>query len=131
MAADPNPTISAELTAARIVLVPQIEGLGDFALTSVSAELKARLLEMRAARVQRDNFLVAALAARDAYIEALDVLEHDGYPALPTNVVLPNSLFAEMQEEQANLLAATKVVQVEMAAKLSIGLSAPVDKTAT
>lgn len=129
MADDPNPTVSGQLTAARAVLGPQTHGMRDLAATTVSSDLRAKILEVVTAREHRDALLVAALSARDAYIAALTALEVDGYPELPS-VQIANSLFAEMQEEQADLMAAIGVfVEVPRAASIIIGLGAPVAKT--
>jgi hypothetical protein len=129
MADDPNPTLSAQLLAARAVLAPQIRGMGDFENTSISVELKSKLEEVKSARVHRDVLLAAALSARDTYIVALSNLEADGYPALP-NVQVANSLLSEIKEEQDDLSAAIQVFVAEQAASMSIGLGAPVAKTA-
>ena len=120
MAADPNPTLSAELLAARAVLAPQLEGLADFERTSISPELAAKIEEVRGARAHRDALLQAALTARDSYIAALDALERDGYPALP-NVQVQGSLFSELQEEQSNLQSAVAVFMLEQTIAIDTG----------
>lgn len=128
MADDPNPTVSAQLAAAREVLAPQIRGMADLATTTISPDLRAKIQEIEAGRVRRDNLIVAAQTARDAYIAALTALEADGYPDLP-NTQVANSLFDELQEEQADLQAAASVfIVVPKATTLAIELGAPVAK---
>lgn len=120
MAADPNPTLTAELVAARAVLSPQEEGLAEFERMEVSSDLSAKLQEVHAARAHRDALLQAALRKKDEYVAALDDLEADGYPALP-NVMVPNSLLSELQEKEAFLKAAVAVFEQER----TIGIGAP------
>ena len=127
MAEDPNPALSAQLLAAREVLAPQIRGLGDLVVTSISGELAAKLRDVLTIRQRLDGLLASALQARDAYIAALNALEADGYPDLP-DVTMPTSIFSEMQEELSDLQAAVEIFQAEMAARMTIGLGAPVAK---
>jgi hypothetical protein len=128
MADDPNPGLSRELLAARARLAPQLRGLGDLVVTSISDELVAKIREVQTSRQRLDGLLASALQARDAYIAALNALEADGYPNLP-NVTIPNSIFSEMQEEQSDLQAAIKIFETEgMATSMSIGLGTPVAK---
>lgn len=127
MADDPNPVLSGQLTDARAVLRPQISGLDDLKRTTISDALRNKLQETEDARVRRDNLLAGALAARDAYIAALDALEADGYPALP-NVSVDDALLAEMTQEKSDLDAALKIFQHGIAATISIDLGEPVEK---
>jgi hypothetical protein len=127
MADDPNPPLSAALVAARAILGPQIRGLSDLAATSVSPELRAKLQEVLAARQHRDQLIIDAMAARDAYINALNELEGDGYPALP-HVGLLASLLKEIREENADLAAASAIFSDDIATTMTIGLSEPAAK---
>lgn len=110
MADDPNPTLSAELMAARAVLAPQIRGLADLLTTTTSGDLHARIVDVNAMRHHRDDLLVAALAARDAYIAALGALEADGYPALP-NVQIEPALLDEMRAEESDIESAVAIFE--------------------
>lgn len=128
MADDPNPALSAELLAARDVVEPQLRGLADLIVTTTSGALHDALVSVNAQRHHRDDLLKAALAARDAYIDALNVLEADGYPALP-NVQIEASLLAEMQAEESDIDAAVAIFEGQAAAMISVHLGEPVPKT--
>jgi hypothetical protein len=127
MADDPNPELSVRLAAARARLKPQIRGLADWAATSVSPELRARLLEVQAARQRRETLTGNAEAARDAYIAALTTLEADGPDPMPA-VSLQGLLSVELNEEEADLRAAKAVFGDTPAATGRISLSGPLPK---
>lgn len=125
MAADPNPALRAELTAARDVLAPQLRGLhflatvtGDGLQDSINAEI--------AARTHRDSLLQSALDHLDSTLAALTALEADGYPALPHASIVA-SQFEQLQEELRDLTTAAGVFD-EQASMMSVGLGAPADK---
>jgi hypothetical protein len=111
MADDPNPALTAELMAARTVLAPQLRGLSDLLAVTTSSELHRRLAVAFSSRNHRDDLLATALVARDAYMDALNALDADGYPALP-NINLTAELLAEVDREAANIGAAVAVFQI-------------------
>lgn len=121
MAEDPNPALSAELTAARAVLAPQLRGSTDFQGASISAELRTVMQTAHTDRARRDSLLQAALAARDAYIAALDALENDGYPELP-DVQIPGSLLSEIKEQQSDFTAAADMFEAAHATSINVTL---------
>lgn len=112
MADDPNPALRAELNAALAVLAPQIRGLSDLAKTSISVDLLTQVDDQITARVRRQEFIQAVLTGLDAVLGELEMLDGDGYPALPAAPVL-GSLFAELQEENSDLAAAVGVFAAE------------------
>lgn len=127
MAGDPNPKISADMIAQRVILAPQIRGMNDLAATSISTPLRDAIQAIQRQRMHRDELIVAALAARDNYIAALTTLEKDGYPDLP-NVPVRSDLLSELDGQNDDLHAASVVFVPEPAANISIGLSEPMDK---
>ena len=127
MADDPNPELRAELMAALAVLEPQIRGLHDLAVVSISSELAAAIQEQIAEREKRQSLLRAALASLDSVVSALDMLFQDGYPALP-DAFLDPALLAELHEEHADLDAASGIFVPNVAAAISIDLGNPVEK---
>ncbi len=125
MAADPNPALRAELTAARDVLAPQLRGLHF--LEAISDDgLKDSINASMAIRTHRDELLQAGLASLDAAHAAMDALEADGYPALPDATIV-SSQFAQLKEELADLTTAVSVFD-EQAQRMSVGLGTPADK---
>lgn len=109
---DPNPARRAELNAALAVVNPQIRGLQDLSVTSISAELKAQIALQVDARSRRVTLINAELAALDTAVQAMNNLEADGYPDLPATPII-GSLFEELHEENADLTAALAVFASE------------------
>lgn len=128
MADDPNPTLRAELLAAVAVLAPQIRGLHDLSTVSISAELRATISAQIADRERRRDLVQAVLNCLDQTLAALKLLEQDGYPQLPVTTLL-QSQFLELQDEAGDLRAAVAVFQADAAAKLTIELGQPADKS--
>lgn len=128
MADDPNPELRAELLAALAVIDPQIRGLHDLAVVSISAELAAAIQQQIVERERRQRLLQAAIASLNAVVTALDELEADGYPALPDAFLDPN-LLAELNEEENDLDAASGIFVPNVAAAISIDLGTPVEKS--
>lgn len=112
MATDPNPTLSAELQAALAVVLPQINGLQTLARTELTEAARPLVESAITGRSHRRDLIVAALAARDGYIAALDALETDGYPALPKIQIL-GSVFQELQEDKGEVIAGVGVFEAE------------------
>lgn len=106
MADDPIPLAQTALVKARNILDPEIEGMIDrLALPSTSSELRAVVTEEKAVKDRRHGLIQTAL-------NALAALVQDGWPDDPT-VPIQKSLLAEMQEQNARLLAATNVFTQE------------------
>jgi hypothetical protein len=111
-ATDPNPQLTATIMAAKAVVEPQIRGLNDMISFPITAELRAALSERVMLLNHRDDLLNAYLTAKDATVAALQALEDDGYPALPS-ASLPDDLLAELRGEEANVEAAVNAFQVQ------------------
>lgn len=129
MAADPNPALRAELLAARGVLDPEIRGLHDLALVSISAELKTAIQEQITVRERRVNLVQAVIEALDRVVNAQNNLEADGYPELP-DAPVPESLLAELREEHADVQAAVNVFASSQATNMSVKFGAAENKPA-
>ena len=127
MATDPNPALRAELEAALAVIDPQIRGLHDLAVVSISEELATAIKEEIAVRERRQQLLNMTLGRLDSVVDALEELEADGYPALP-DAALPPDLFAELQGEDADLDAGSGVFVQTVATSISIDLGSPVER---
>lgn len=88
----------ADLNTQLTVLGPEIQGLNDFISMSVSADLKAELDSVLTARMLRQSLIQTVIAD-------LTALLADGYPLLPA-IIVPESLFSELQEQNTALAAA-------------------------
>lgn len=119
MADDPNPTLRAELVAANAVLAPQIRGLHDLALVSISPELAAEIAKQIAARERRRDLINGVIALLDGAWQALNSLQADGYPALPT-VPLQSALLSELRGEETDLDAAVGLFTAEPTITLDV-----------
>lgn len=128
MADDPNPALRAELVAAVTVLAPQIRGLHDLEAVSISTELRTTISTQVADRERRRDLIQAVLNCLDQTLAALRLLEQDGYPQLPV-MRLQQSQFLELQDEAGDIRAAVAVFQADAAAKLTIDLGQPADKS--
>lgn len=107
---DINPALRSELEAALVVLDPQLRGLYDLALVSISQALKTEVGEQIREREDRRALINAVLSAMDATNGAYAQLLSDGYPALPDDIISP-ALMDELKEEMADLAAAEAVFQ--------------------
>lgn len=105
MADDVNPALRAELVAANAVLAPQIRGLHDLADIPTSDDLKAAIAKQIDGREHRGLLIDAVIAALDSALAALNTLQADGYPALPT-APIPAALLSELQGENTDIEAA-------------------------
>lgn len=108
MADDPNPALRSELSAALGLLGPQIGGLHDLAVVSISADLRATISTQITNRERRRDLIQAVLDALDHVVAALRILEQDGYPDIPV-VTIVQSQFNELQDEAGDLKAAVAV----------------------
>lgn len=106
MAADPNPTLRAELTAALAVIEPQIRGLEALIkFPQISPDTASAILNVIDIRVRRRRLIATALASLDLVVEAEAALEMDGYPALGAIPVLA-SIEEEILQDLMDLEAA-------------------------
>jgi hypothetical protein len=127
VADDPNPTLRAELEAAKTVIIPTIRGMRDLAGVSTPA-LSASLSLQANIRDNRLNLIQRVLDDLNAVVAALTALESDGYPALPT-VSLDPGQFSELQLEKTDIEAAIATFTQEAAASsLAVNLGEPVPK---
>jgi hypothetical protein len=125
MADDPNPILTAQLTAARDALSPLLRGLNNLKRISVSDGLRSKIQEVVSVEDRRQALLNAALSAGQAYLAALVALENDGYPGRPNFSILA-TLFAEIQAERDELEAAVAIFEPERASVVKIILGQPV-----
>jgi len=128
MADDINPQRRTELSNQLRDLEPKIHGLDDLAApgVSISQELRAKIVEQSNVFKNRRSLIQAELGAMDvANARHADLLADD-YPNLPPASV-PESLFAELHEEQSDIAAAVSVFQSE-ATGLTISIGAPQPK---
>lgn len=121
MADDPNPALRAELVAAIAVLAPQIRGLHDFALVSITTDLAAEIAKQIAARERRRDLINHVIQWLDGALQALNALQADGYPALPT-APIPAALLSELRGENTDLEAAVGLFSEQA---VSVGLDVP------
>lgn len=128
MADDPNPAWRDEFLAALGLLSPQIRGLHDLAGVSISPELRAAVAAQILSRERRRDLIQSVLDALDHVVSARRLLEQDGYPDLP-GMVLVQSQYGELQEEAGDLRAAVAIFKAEAAARISIDLGEPADKS--
>lgn len=119
MADDPNPALRAELVAALAVLAPQIRGLHDLAAVSISADLATEIGKQIAARERRRDLINTVIQWLDGALQALNALQGDGYPALPT-VSLPATLLSELRGEETDLDAAVGLFAAQPAINLDV-----------
>jgi hypothetical protein len=126
MADDPNPALRAELVAALAVLAPQIRGLHDLAVVSISSDLAAEVAKQIAMRTDRRDLIKAVIAALDGALQSLNALQADGYPSLPT-VPLQAALLSELRGEETDLDAAVGLFTPEPATSISVVLGAPTE----
>jgi len=105
MANDINPALRAELVAADATLDPQLRGLHDLLGTSITEELRLSVGHEIDWRSERDNLILATIAAIDAAQTAYDLLIANGYPDLP-NATLPAEQFTELTEQSQDLATA-------------------------
>ncbi len=128
MADDINPALRAEYNAALEILMPQLRGLHDLALVSLSADAKTEINAQIVARERRESLIRATLAELDQAVVARTALEADGYPMLPTEEVV-GAVFTEMQGERTDLEIALDLFVPEAAQGISIALGTPASKT--
>jgi hypothetical protein len=114
MADDINAQRRTELNNQLNNLMPKIRGLDDLAAPSVSIspELRAKVVDQSNLFKNRRALIQAELSAMDVVNQRHADLLDDGYPDLePASV--PDSLFAELHEEQSDIAAAVGVFQSE------------------
>ena len=121
MASQSVSDLVAELTAAAAVLEPQIRGLHDLTAVSISPDLQTEVAAEITDRERRSRLL------QDA-IDALNALTADGYPEMPKETV-SQALYAELQEQMADLQAAAGTFAADAASRLVVNLGQPVPKT--
>lgn len=122
MADDPNPALRSELVAAIATVDQQIRGLRILdAAPKSSDELLAEIAKQIAARERRSDLINHVIQWLDGALQALNALQADGYPALPT-APIPTALLSELRGENTDLEAAVGLFS-EMA--VSVGLDVP------
>lgn len=90
--------LKAELLAAKAVIVPQIEGLHDFARLNIKEGTKAKVDEAIVDFERRLGLIETALAA-------LNGLSADNYPDVPTRSVLAE-VYNDLNENVSTIEAA-------------------------
>lgn len=111
----------AELKAARAVLVPQLEGLRDFARLNIIEETVPVVAQAIEDFDRRIKLIDAALAAADG-------LTNDGYPDMPVRDVV-NNVFNDLADNVKTINAAfTKFRSQAEAAGVTIIPGTPTPK---
>lgn len=131
MASNTFDGLRAEINAAIAVISPQIRGLEDLTKVSLTKptldQVKGELADHR----RRLDLLNGVIEALDALEAALARLVADGYPAMPKAEVTA-TVFAELQEQQADILAALAEFEQEpLAENIAVVLGVPADKPLT
>ncbi len=90
--------LRSELLAAKAILLPQIEGLHDFARLNLKPETLAKVQEATVDFERRLERINTALAA-------LDGLSSDNYPEVPTRSVLAD-VYNDLHENVTTIEAA-------------------------
>lgn len=128
MADDINAARRTELNNQLNDLAPKIRGLDDLAApgVSISPDLRAKVVEQSNIYKRRRDLIQAELSAMDNTNLQHTNLLADGYPTVPPASV-PDSLYAELHEEQSDLQAAISVFQSE-ATGISVTIGAPEPK---
>lgn len=127
MAADPNPALREDLNSALAVLAPEIRGLHDLVAVSISDDLRNALNGQISARERRRDLVQSVITNLDTVVRSLQALEADGYPALDA-VIVPPTLFSELQGEIDDLSAAAGIFKADQAVRLSVALGAATEK---
>lgn len=110
-----------ELLAAQSLLIPQIEGLHDFARLNLKPDSVPVVKATTADFERRLGLLTKAL-------ESLTALSNDGYPAVDQRDVL-GTIYADLQENVSTLQAAfAKFAPVAEATEATILAGDPVPK---
>lgn len=111
-----------ELTAAQTVILPQIEGLHDFARLNLQPDT---LTVVQAATIdfeRRRDLIAAALAA-------LDALSTDGYPEVPEREVI-GAVYADLKDNVTTIEAAfTKFESIGPAVSAAITADVPTEQS--
>jgi hypothetical protein len=125
MAAQTFDQLKDEIAKACAVLEPQIRGLDDLYLVSVSAETRAEIKTANDDRKRRYGFLTQVDASLVGLQRSVDNLIADGYPDMPKEGVNA-AVYEELQGQKADEAAAHDQFQLEAAAdKVTITLGEP------
>lgn len=110
--------LRTELLAAKQLLLPQIEGLHDFARLNIKPETQAKVQEAIVDFERRLGLINTALAA-------LDGLSADNYPEVPTRSVLAD-VYNDLQENVTTIEAAfEKFAPIDEAVSATITAGTP------
>lgn len=127
MADDVNPTLRAELEAAKAVLGPQLKGLLDLSRANISGDLQEEIRRQIEIRQRRAGLIQSVINLLDAIAETILALERDGYPEIEGSE-LSGALFAELVSEESALEAATSIFKAQGAETIVVNLGTPVNK---
>lgn len=130
MADDPNPTLRVQFQDAIPLLDKDIRGLHNLASHSTaSADLRGAYTDKFTKLEHARDLILQGIATIDALLRILNELEGVGWPDFPKEE-LPNSLFAELQEEVSDIHAAADVFEApQMASQLKVSLGEATNKT--
>jgi len=110
--------LRAELLAAKATILPQIEGLHDFARLNIKPETQTKVQEAIVDFERRLGLINTALSA-------LDGLSADNYPAVPTRSVLAD-VYNDLQENVTTIEAAfEKFAPIDEAVTATITAGTP------
>lgn len=129
MADDVNPTLRAELVAAKDQLSPEIRGLKAINNDSLPDGVHSGINQGISVRRNRIDLIQAVLNGLDGVNAAMDALLADNYPAAVPSIELPPSLLQAVRENLSDVgTAGALFVQGSGAVTASIEFGAPVDK---
>ncbi len=122
MAIDPPPGFRTELNDALAVLGPQIDGLEDLRLSTISQSARTVVETLLAARRGREQLIFALLQGMDVVETLWQALKDDGYPSLP-RIILPPNLFDELQTETNAINTAMQIFAPPAAVAISLNIA--------
>lgn len=105
---DPPPGFRDELLAAIAVLDPEIDGLEDLMLASISPEAKEAVAIALGDRARRRDLERMLLDAMDSVGMHWDRLKADNYP-VPPKAIASSDLVSELNKEAAGIAKAVRI----------------------
>jgi hypothetical protein len=115
-----------ELNEALAVITPEIRGLHDLEVVSISPSLQEDVRNQASDREHRRDLINAVLNDITALEESWAELEADGYPTLDT-LPLTVAEWDELQLQIKDLEDAASTFTQDIGAKIDVNLGAPVD----
>ncbi len=128
MTIDPPPGFRDELLAAIAVLDPEIDGLEDLMVSSISPEAKEAVAVALGDRARRRDLIHMLLADMDTVDVAWDKLKADNYPT-PPKAIAAADLLLELHKESDGIAKAVRIFgTIPLAANIEITLGGITNK---